>query len=438
MNKPTRTPKASEVKITKKQVDAALAAGNTHAKFQNKGVQKRLMKNQAKIKRQQDLRDNAARRSRKIVAGVIQNVAKSGAVVDQGVAALSQLVDAKADAAIKALIDPASPDVRDAVLSIRGESKDGQDDIDPASIGGDLIDVDYEPHNFGVQAVSQEVNAGDVTVGEDGILLPRDPFPVLKDKDGLIYVKLFSKEELTVNRAMLNLYGDAQNYKPLPAVGDKVPAHGVAIAIRDFGMDHIPVECDLTALTEINYVFDRLRFAPTGEVVTITDTEIGIKPDDAAMQRMASGAVHVTSADIMNDDVKRSYPHVIEPMTHEHLNAFEAPHDSARKQMFGTSLEAAMQARPESFTDVPVKIQNSGISGAHLNPLQNIVHSTADRPDHVYDPLLSVPQPLVPTDTQMPQTELDDAEARIAETRRTEEEEDKDRGADDTSFSLKP
>lgn len=45
------------VKITKNEIDAALATGNTHAKFTNRGVQKRLMKNQEKVKREQERRE---------------------------------------------------------------------------------------------------------------------------------------------------------------------------------------------------------------------------------------------------------------------------------------------------------------------------------------------------------------------------------------------
>lgn len=44
------------IKITKGEVDKTLELGITHAKFRNKGVQKRLMKNQAKVHRENDKR----------------------------------------------------------------------------------------------------------------------------------------------------------------------------------------------------------------------------------------------------------------------------------------------------------------------------------------------------------------------------------------------
>lgn len=56
---------APKLKITKKQVDAVLAQGITHANFTNKSVQRRLMKNQAKVARAQQLRENQSKRLQK-------------------------------------------------------------------------------------------------------------------------------------------------------------------------------------------------------------------------------------------------------------------------------------------------------------------------------------------------------------------------------------
>lgn len=50
--------RAPKDKITKAQVDEAIKMGATHAAFRNKGVQKRLMKNQAKVLRDQERREN--------------------------------------------------------------------------------------------------------------------------------------------------------------------------------------------------------------------------------------------------------------------------------------------------------------------------------------------------------------------------------------------
>lgn len=67
MNKKTqpRQIKIAEDKITKKQIDQALAEGKTHAKFTNKSVQRRLLKNQEKIRRAQQLRENQQKRLNK-------------------------------------------------------------------------------------------------------------------------------------------------------------------------------------------------------------------------------------------------------------------------------------------------------------------------------------------------------------------------------------
>ncbi|BAW19277.1 hypothetical protein [Ralstonia phage RP31] len=54
----TRQVNIATSKITKGQIDEALAAGVTHAKFMNKGVQRRLKKNQEKVRREQERRNN--------------------------------------------------------------------------------------------------------------------------------------------------------------------------------------------------------------------------------------------------------------------------------------------------------------------------------------------------------------------------------------------
>ena len=62
-------------KITKKQINQAIAEGNTFAKFTNKGVQKRLLKQQGRIQRQQELREQKVKQyTKKITAAAQQRV----------------------------------------------------------------------------------------------------------------------------------------------------------------------------------------------------------------------------------------------------------------------------------------------------------------------------------------------------------------------------
>lgn len=450
-----RTPKVADVKITKKQVDAAIAAGNTHAKFMNKGVQKRLLKNQEKIRRAQQLQENQHKRRQKIVSGVMKNVAQSGGVVEQGAAALSQLVDAKADTVLQQLLDQKNPMTQQVKHSLAGEDPDG--DIDPASIGGDLIDVDHDPSNFGVQGVNPDNEITGLGDSGENMKHIREGIQTLKaggyklDEEGLFRVPLYTGEQIFANRVMLNLYGDEQNYKPLPVVGDKIRDDGIVIALRDFGKV-IPEERDMAALTDINYVFDTLSFGPAGEVVAVTETDIAIKPSEEAMQALASGKVRVTSEDIMNsrvhdDAMLRMYP----PMQVSDLNAFAGFSEPSRKQMFrdqipeidvaatypgpnttpaelqaasasfSAQVEAAIQQRPELFTDLPpVKVLNSGISGVHINANAEAIHTSLTQ--EVRDRL---------------HVSVEEVAAGLP-LRPLKEESNKDDGAGDTSFSLKP
>lgn len=174
MNQPktvAREISVSTTKITKKEVDAALAVGNTHAKFKNKGVQKRLIKNQEKIRRQQALREQQAKRSQKERArmqqahAVLANAGKAETVVNEGVAALGGLLggfqqgEAQAVAAADTaplVITPGMQGYSEDDFGDHGATKDGvEESIDPASIGGDLVDVDHDPKNFDVQHIQE-------------------------------------------------------------------------------------------------------------------------------------------------------------------------------------------------------------------------------------------------------------------------------------------
>jgi hypothetical protein len=70
----------SDEKITKKQIDQTIAAGKTFAKFTNKGVQKRLLKQQEKIARQQELRENKVKLYTKKIAEATKQRAAAAAV----------------------------------------------------------------------------------------------------------------------------------------------------------------------------------------------------------------------------------------------------------------------------------------------------------------------------------------------------------------------
>lgn len=370
MNQPKniRHVTVSTTKITKKEVDAALAAGNTYAKFKNKGVQKRLIKNQEKIRRQQALREqqiNRANKERKKefervkkAQKVLADAGKADAVVNEGVAALGNL--------IKSTISPEDKAALDGVKEALNET------IEPGSIGGDLVDVDHNPENFGVQHTQEEA---------------QDVFVVRMEK-------------LADNQVMLNLYGDESTYKPLPIVGDRINLGGIVAAVRKFPDCELPSEEDRVKLrqTDINYIFDTLYYSPAGEVIEVSEDGIVVKKDPILEntftgnlsdlfinpQQQAQMDIRGHALDI---DIAETY---LKPG--ERIAAKLQLHST-----FGSSLHPS-QAEVGDYINTPkaeqngqsVKVQNSSLSGVFIDkaafnadlpeatsPMSPLFHSTA-------------------------------------------------------------
>lgn len=66
----------------------------------------------------------------------------------------------------------------------------------------------------------------------------------------------------------INLYGDKDNYKPFPDIGERIRPDGLVMALRPYD-DFLSV-CDMTAdaLTEPDFYYDRLFYAEPGARVT--------------------------------------------------------------------------------------------------------------------------------------------------------------------------
>ena len=73
-----RTVVVAAEKITKNEVDKALAEGKTHVKFTNNKVQRRLMKEQARIRRQQEIRENKYKAAQKAAANTRRAIPGGG------------------------------------------------------------------------------------------------------------------------------------------------------------------------------------------------------------------------------------------------------------------------------------------------------------------------------------------------------------------------
>lgn len=62
----------------------------------------------------------------------------------------------------------------------------------------------------------------------------------------------------------LNLYGDDNEYKPFPDIGDKIRDDGLLFALRAYNPLLAPIEMTPAALREPDYTFDRLVYAEPG------------------------------------------------------------------------------------------------------------------------------------------------------------------------------
>lgn len=320
MNKNTstkQTVKAANVKITKNQVDQAMAAGITHANFTNKGVQKRLKKNQEKVKRNRELQQAMMRKN-----------ARKKEKEDKAFDEMMKSVD-KTKVMPPTAIFPAT-------------QKTLENYIDPASIGGDLVDVDYKPENFGSQVVTQDQETGWVTSlpehmvdkqaireGEyvDGVMKLHEPKVSAKhtrssdlafrdqcQAAGISYegntrldhdlelrltvtqeeVAAYSPEKMPVapvtlpiiklqeNEFLVNLYGDDQNYKPLPEIGDFIRPDGLLAAVRTVSNEEVPTGEKLAAIREVSHLTDNVIYSiPRGKVVnseSAGDHTFSLKP----------------------------------------------------------------------------------------------------------------------------------------------------------------
>lgn len=84
----------------------------------------------------------------------------------------------------------------------------------------------------------------------------------------------------------LNLYGDENNYKPFPDIGERVKDHGVLMALRKIDENMALVELTPKALMKIDYVFDKRIYAVAGALVT--DIEVW-HDDNSRGQRSLAG-----------------------------------------------------------------------------------------------------------------------------------------------------
>lgn len=288
-NKPTGT---AQVKITKKQIDETLAAGIRHAKFQNKGVQKRLMKNQEKVLRQQERRETHFKTMHKKAEKLRQAQATGhihpghfpteagprGEIEPINTDASGKPTLAERMAKYEArTIAPTESFPEDApVAAIDNVVEDngvlyGDVKLGDGSVAGEmaLLMADTPPPSipvvFDAETKGLVITPADAARAveesiervQDGVV---SPAPLYKDiLDGVQKRVQAGSSRLNPIRHPLNLYGDAENYKPFPAIGEVVREDGLFAALRAY---------DQPMTTEVDYANDRLVYAEPGQLVT--------------------------------------------------------------------------------------------------------------------------------------------------------------------------
>lgn len=104
------------------------------------------------------------------------------------------------------------------------------------------------------------------SVSEDGIMICEDVLDKFKFK---IYENRVI--EWGSKRFPLNLYGDKDNFKPFPEIGEYIRDDGVLMILRNFDKSLSPVEQSIYDLMEPDYIFDKALYVsgPGGKIVDI-------------------------------------------------------------------------------------------------------------------------------------------------------------------------
>ena len=103
-------------------------------------------------------------------------------------------------------------------------------------------------------------------VSEDGILICEDVLPKLRFKVYETRVIGFGNGSFP-----LNLYGDTENYKPFPDIGEVIRDDGILCATRDYNYALSPVEMSINDVLDVDYIFDTSTYVrgPGGKIVDI-------------------------------------------------------------------------------------------------------------------------------------------------------------------------
>lgn len=89
----------------------------------------------------------------------------------------------------------------------------------------------------------------------------------------------------------LNLYGDANNYKPFPDIGERVRSDGLLMALRPYDDLLGPIEMHPENLMKVDFAFDKLIYAvPNAKIIDINmqhDDTARLEPTPVGMDKQA-------------------------------------------------------------------------------------------------------------------------------------------------------
>lgn len=155
-----------------------------------------------------------------------------------------------------------------------------------SNIGKDVVLADspaideHGNYRYGVEAEVAFMSVPAII--EDGVVVRRGFLEKLAAKGFESRVTSWGK-----NRYPLNLYGDENNYKPFPDIGDRIRPDGLLFALRSYDEMLSPVEMTPKALMEPDYIYDKLVYAePGARVIDISinhDLRANVHPTPIGM-----------------------------------------------------------------------------------------------------------------------------------------------------------
>lgn len=164
---------------------------------------------------------------------------------------------------------------------------------------GTVLQDSPNKHADGNYCVGRELNcvlASFDAVAEDGVILSEEAVP---------WFEITKFERRTVSWGTThypkNLYGDENNYKPFPDIGDYIRPDGLLMALSSYDKNFSAVEMSKGNLKRVAYTHDKLFYAPSGRGRVI---DIRIRHD--ATQAAVSPGICNTQA-IKYDEAARQF-----------------------------------------------------------------------------------------------------------------------------------